>query len=140
MQGFFVRDNFDSREFKFDLLYKNTCNPTRGDSYYLSMRTRVAQPPLRLRSVMPTVVMSALCLYFSFYLLFGPRGYLALQRIQETVAIKAIENQKLVDRREALEADVKLMRPKSLDADMAEEQARKTLGYIKPNEIVVNLK
>jgi cell division protein FtsB len=95
---------------------------------------------MRLRSVMPTMIMGALCLYFSFYLLFGPRGYLALQRIQETSAIKAVENQELVNRRQSLESDVKLMRPNSLDADMAEEQARKTLGYVKPNEIVINLK
>ena len=89
---------------------------------------------------MPTMIMAALCLYFSFYLLFGPRGYLALQRIQETSVIKAIEHQELADKRQSLEADVKLMRPNSLDPDMAEEQARHTLGYIKPDEIVVPLK
>ena len=84
--------------------------------------------------------MGALCLYFSFYMLFGPRGYLALQRIEETAVIKAIEQGELLNKRKTLEADVKLMRPNSLDSDMAEEQARKTLGYIKPDEIVINLK
>lgn len=104
------------------------------------MRTHVATPTLRLRSAMPTLIMGALCLYFSFYLLFGPRGYLALQRIQETAAVKSVEHEKLVTRREALETDVKLMGPNSLDPDMAEEQARRTLGYIKKDEIVIPLK
>lgn len=88
---------------------------------------------------MPSLIMGALCLYFSFYLLFGPRGYLALQRLQDTAATKSVAHHELLDRRQSLEADVKLMRPSSLDPDMAEEQARRTLGYVKKNEIVIKL-
>ena len=94
---------------------------------------------LRLRSMMPTMIMLGLCLYFSFYLIFGPRGYLNLQHIKETAAIKSIAHHELVVQRKSLEADVKLMRPNSLDPDMAEEQARRTLGYNKPDEIVIDL-
>jgi len=104
------------------------------------MRQRNAVPTLRLRSAMPTLIMAALCLYFSFYLLFGPRGYLALERIEDTLVQKSIEHTELQTKRESLESDVKLMRPNSLDADMAEEQARLTLGYTKKDEIVINLK
>lgn len=117
-----------------------SCKPTRADSYCFSMRQRHAVPTLRLRSAMPTLIMAALCLYFSFYLLFGPRGYFGLQRIEDTLAVKSVEHAKLKNTRESLESDVKLMRPNSLDADMAEEQARLTLGYIKKDEIVINLK
>ncbi|MDB5478548.1 MAG: septation ring formation regulator EzrA [Alphaproteobacteria bacterium] len=84
--------------------------------------------------------MSALCLYFSFYLLFGPRGYLGLQHIQQNHAVKLAQNEELKSKREALEADVNLMRPGSVDPDMADEQARKVLGYTKADEIVINLK
>ena len=119
---------------------ENPCITTRGDSYCFSMRTRNAVPTLRLRSAMPTLIMAALCLYFSFYLLFGPRGYLALQRIQDTLVTKSVEHTELQTKRESLESDVKLMRPNSLDADMAEEQARLTLGYTKKDEIIINLK
>ena len=104
------------------------------------MRTHTAVPTLRLRSAMPTLIMAALCLYFSFYLLFGPRGYLALQRLEETLSVKSAEHEELLNKRTALESDVKLMRPNSLDADMAEEQARLTLGYTKKDEIIINLK
>ncbi len=104
------------------------------------MRIHTATPTLRLRTAMPTIIMSALCLYFSFYLLFGPRGYLALQRIDQTLAVKSIEHSELLDKRKSVEADVKLMRPTNLDPDMAEEQARVILGYVKPGEIVISLK
>jgi cell division protein FtsB len=103
------------------------------------MKSYVAPATFRLRSAMPSLIMGALCLYFSFYLLFGPRGYLSLQRIEETEIVKAAEHHQLRDKRKALETDVKLMRPNSLDPDMAEEQARRTLGYIKKDEIVINL-
>jgi len=83
--------------------------------------------------------MLGLCLYFSFYLIFGPRGYLALQRIEQTLAVKSLAHSELKSKREALESDVKLMRPNSLDSDMADEQARRTLGYLKSDEIVIDL-
>lgn len=85
------------------------------------------------------MALPVLGLYFAFYLVFGPSGLIAWNRLdahlQETKAVY----QDLHDRRESLEADVKLMRPDSLDPDMAEEQARKTLGFTKPDEIVIDL-
>lgn len=98
-----------------------------------------AAPTHRLRSTLPGLILAALCLYFSFYLVFGPRGYLALQRIQETYQARKIEHAELAKTSEKLEAHVKLMRPNSLDPDMAEEQARRVLGYTRPDEIVIDL-
>lgn len=93
----------------------------------------------RLRSAMPTLIMLGLCLYFAFYLVFGPRGYLSLQRLEETYEVKKAQHHKLLTEREALESNVRLMRPTSLDPDMADEQARKILGYTKSDEIVIDL-
>lgn len=42
-------------------------------------------------------------------------------------------------KRDAIEARVKLMRPESVDPDMASELVREKLGYEKNNSIVVNL-
>lgn len=97
-----------------------------------------APSSLRLRSMMPLFIVGALCLYFAFYLMFGPRGYLSLQQAEETLAVKEAEHHHLKSKRVALESDVRLMRPGSLDADMADEQVRRTLGYVKPDEIIVN--
>jgi cell division protein FtsB len=41
------------------------------------------------------------------------------------------------EKRDALEARVKLMRPESVDPDMASELVREILGYEKRNTIVV---
>lgn len=83
--------------------------------------------------------MVILCVYFAFYLVFGPRGLLALQRMDATHEAKHQEYETIKTQRENLEADVKLMRPDSLDPDMADEQARKALGYAKPDEIILDL-
>lgn len=101
---------------------------------------RYAAPSPRLRHFAPTLVMAAFGLYFAFYLLFGPHGYLALQRLEEKHEVTKREYAMLKTQREALEANVKLMRPNSLDRDMADEQTRRVLGYAKPDEIVIDLK
>lgn len=102
------------------------------------MNVSVATSP-RLRSYMPVLIMLGLCLYFSFYLIFGPRGYLALDRLESEFVEQSASYDDLKELRETIEADVKLMRPDHLDADMADEQARRILGYAKPDEIIIPL-
>jgi len=96
-------------------------------------------PSPRLRHYAPTLAMAAFGLYCAFYMLFGPHGYLALQRLQAQHAEAKAQYDMLQNRREALEANVKLMRPNSLDRDMADEQTRRVLGYAKPDEIIIDL-
>lgn len=98
----------------------------------------IAQP--RLRHFAPTLVMGAFGLYFAFYMLFGPHGYLALQRLQGRQMTAEHEFNLLKTKREALDGDVKLMRPSSLDRDMADEQTRRVLGYAQQDEVVIDLK
>lgn len=102
------------------------------------MSISVAPSP-RLRSLLPVLVMLGLCLYFSFYLVFGPRGYLALDRLENDYSAQRAELDVLQTARKQLESDVHLMHPDSLDADMADEQARRILGYTKNDEIVIYL-
>jgi cell division protein FtsB len=95
------------------------------------------RPPLQLRRFVVPIVMLALAFYFAFYMVFGPRGLLALQRAEAELQATRRNHDTLKARREALENDVRLMRPDSLDPDMAEEQARKTLGYTRGDEIII---
>ncbi len=92
----------------------------------------------RLRSSLPTLILAALCFYFAFYLLFGPRGLLALDRLDDIQAYKKAEYAQLKEKRKKIEADVHLMRPNSLDPDMADEQVRRSLGYTRADEIVIH--
>lgn len=86
------------------------------------------------------MILPALCLYFAFYLLFGSYGLLAWNRVQDKLVDTRATYHHLHEQSKALEADVKLMRPDSLDPDMAEEQARKMLGYTRPEEIIIDLR
>lgn len=108
------------------------------------MHTRVSSRAVsanpRLRHWAVGMILPILCLYFAFYLVFGPRGLLAWNRIQDRLHETQIVYGDLKKERESLAADVKLMRPDSLDPDMAEEQARKTLGYIAPGDVVIDLR
>ncbi len=101
-------------------------------------RASIVQP--RLRHFAPTMIMGAFGLYFAFYMLFGPHGYLALQRLEMRQMTAKHDYQLLKGQREALDADVRLMRPNNLDRDMADEQTRRVLGYAQQDEIVIDHK
>lgn len=99
---------------------------------------RSASAP-RLRHWAAGFILPILCLYFAFYLVFGPRGLLAWQRAEARLETAHAVYSDLKIKREKLTGDVTLMRPTSLDPDMAEEQARKILGYTRPEDIIIDL-
>lgn len=84
-----------------------------------------------------TVVFLSLICYFSYHTLSGERGMLAL--IQLTQKVDRMENELDLVRAERLsiEHKVTLMRPDSLDLDLVDEQARRSLGYANKDEIVI---
>ncbi|MDD3370731.1 MAG: septum formation initiator family protein [Alphaproteobacteria bacterium] len=75
--------------------------------------------------------------YFLYHTIEGERGWVAQMRLQNEI-FDARENLlRLKRERHALERRVQRMKPEQLDPDLLDEQARKTLGYSKPNEIVI---
>lgn len=64
---------------------------------------------------------------------------LAMARLEKEIAKSEQQLGALRAEREAMDHKVYLLRPTHLDADMLDEQARKQLGYIKPNEIMILL-
>ena len=81
----------------------------------------------------------AMLSFFHWHATNGPRGLdnHALQKAE--LEVRQNELAKVKAKREAVEARVKLMRPESVDPDMASELVRRTLGYEKNNSIVVKL-
>jgi cell division protein FtsB len=75
--------------------------------------------------------------YFLYHTVEGERGWVAQMHLQNETNAAEEALARLKTEREALEHRVHLMRPDSLDPDLLDEQARKTLGYTKPNEIVI---
>ena len=79
----------------------------------------------------------ALLAWFGWHGLEGPRGKENYARLQADLTAHEEALAVVRGKREALEARVQLMRPESVDPDMASELVREMLGYEKDNAIVV---
>jgi cell division protein FtsB len=84
---------------------------------------------------------SALCaclvIYFIYHTVQGDRGVLSMMRLQQEVAVAKDTLGQLQDEHKALSHREEMMRPGSIDPDLLDEEARKTLNYSKPNEIII---
>ncbi len=81
----------------------------------------------------------AMLSFFHWHAFKGPRSLdnhaLQVAKLQAREADLA----KVRAKRDAVEARVKLMRPESVDPDLASQLVREKLGYEKINSIIVNL-
>lgn len=81
----------------------------------------------------------AMLSFFHWHATKGPRS-LENQALQVAkLEAREADLAKVRARRDAIEARVKLMRPESVDPDMASQLVREKLGYERVNSIVVNL-
>lgn len=80
-----------------------------------------------------------LLLYFVYHAVQGERGLMAWARVSKD--LESTQAALLASRAEQhrLEAQVRLLRPDSLDRDMLDEQARRMLNVVGPGEKVVVL-
>lgn len=88
-------------------------------------------------------VVPALCVafigYFAFHAVIGPSGLLAWGGYQrERTALEA-QLAHLTGERAKLEQRTRLLNPRKVDPDLADELVRKNLGVIRPDEIVIPL-
>ncbi len=81
----------------------------------------------------------AMLSFFHWHAFKGPRSL--DNHAQQVAKLQAREADlaKVRAKRDAVEARVKLMRPESVDPDLASQLVREKLGYEKVNSIVVNL-
>lgn len=82
------------------------------------------------------IVLSAI-LYFSFFIIFGSKGLIELCKISEQVKNKESIKREIIAKMNSKQNLVKGMDPDSLDIDLLDEQARKVLGYVGKNEVVI---
>ena len=94
--------------------------------------------PLRAsRRMLPTLIGACAVVYFGYHAVQGERGVMTLMSLERQVAQAEVELAAVAAERDALERNVALMRPTSLDRDMLEERARVVLNYARPDEIVI---
>jgi cell division protein FtsB len=75
--------------------------------------------------------------YFLFHATYGERGaiaYLSLSKNLEE-SLKHLESLRV--ERLAIEHKVNLLKSSTLDSDFLDEEARRVLGYAKPNEEII---
>ena len=81
----------------------------------------------------------ALFAYFAYHALQGGNGLWALRDLDAEAARLSHEAAILHAERERLESRVALLRPDNLDPDLLDEEARRTLGFVRPDEVVILL-
>ena len=77
--------------------------------------------------------------YFAWTAFYGPRGYPYRDQLNSHVSSLAAELDSIVMKRKSVETRVALMRPESIDPDMLDELARKTLDLASSSEVTVKL-
>ncbi|GGB45072.1 cell division protein [Roseibium aquae] len=98
--------------------------------------TRQRKKSTLRRLVVPAAALAALS-YFGFHALNGELGLVGRARIEHEVRALEVEHDRLVKQREALVAQVTLLRPESLNPDMLDEQARRNLNVVQSDELVI---
>ena len=87
--------------------------------------------------MLPTLLGVCAVVYFGYHALQGERGVMTLMQLERRVDQAEVDLRAVEAERDALERNVELMRPTSLDRDMLEERARVVLNYTRPDEVVI---
>jgi cell division protein FtsB len=92
---------------------------------------------LRARHIWLTVFGALVLAYFSYHMIQGNHGVIALLELQSKVAAAEIIQAETSADHQRLNQQVALLRPDNLDRDMLEERTRIMLNYVHPDEIVI---
>ncbi len=92
------------------------------------------------RHLFDIIVMSVCLMLFGLYgwhAQYGPRGFDNQARLMTQVVALESDRDAIRARREALEARVSLLRPETIDPDMLDEMARRVLGFVGQDDVLV---
>lgn len=91
----------------------------------------------RARHALWPVVGFILLAYFSYHMIQGDHGVLALLQLRAQVEKAEAVQARVHSERIELQERVALLRPDHLDPDMLEERARVMLNFVRPDEVVI---
>ncbi len=91
----------------------------------------------RARPVIIGMLAVGLVVYFGYHTVVGDRGLIAWLRLDGKLAAAEIRLASLHMKRQRLESRIALIRERHIDEDMLDEQVRRMLNLIRPNEIVI---
>jgi cell division protein FtsB len=78
-----------------------------------------------------------LCAYFLYHSFHGQRSYPNLLAVNSSIEKLERDYAVIKTEREALEKQVVMLRPGSVNPDLLEERARLVLGYKNPDELII---
>jgi cell division protein FtsB len=88
------------------------------------------------KKIAANVVLFLLLIYFVFHSIYGKLGVIAYFKLNKQLVVATQKLELLKSTRIDLEHKTKLMRTESLDKDMLDEQARKSLSVASPNDLM----
>ncbi len=91
----------------------------------------------RARTAATPVICACAIAYFGYHLVEGDRGLHTYARLTQEIAQVRQDVAKTAEERRQLERRVALLRPDGLDLDMLDEQARRVLGEVGPDDVVL---
>ena len=88
------------------------------------------------------VCLGSLCLigYLVWHAVHGQRSFSQAGRIAAQIETLTAERDRLRGERIRLDRRVALLRPESIDPDLLEELARTRLGFVRANDIIIDLR
>ena len=97
----------------------------------------IAEFRARARNVVGPAIGVCVVSYFAYHVVHGDRGLIAWRTLEQQVASARTELARVRSERKALEHEVVLLHPESLDRDMLDEWSRRILNYGHPQEITI---
>ncbi len=97
----------------------------------------LAESHRRARSVVPPLLGVAAMAYFAYHAMHGDRGITTWWSLRHGIEAAREELATVSAERQRLEHRVSLLRPHHLHPDILDEQARRMLNLIGPNEVIV---
>ncbi|HEU4960929.1 MAG TPA: septum formation initiator family protein [Sphingomonas sp.] len=91
------------------------------------------------RALFPAAMLIVMA-FFGGYAVLGPNGVLAYGQYKRQLTVRQAQYEQLDKQRAVLKNRVKLLDPKHVDPDMADELTRKQLGVVAPDEVILPLK
>ncbi len=91
-----------------------------------------------LAAVIPVICFAAIG-YFAYHAVIGPSGLLAWGGYKRERATLENRVAQLDNERMRLQQRARLLNPRQVDPDLADELVRKNLGVVRPDEIVIPL-